>query len=84
MSTSDKLREMILDINAKLKKKKLTAETLRDDSDLVTEMGFDSLDMTELMVLVEEAFKVKIDLADAQKIRSISAGAAYLDKKRAV
>lgn len=83
MTTTEKLRAIVLDLNRKLKKKNLTAETLTDTTRLAEELGFDSLDMAELLVLVEEAFKIKIDFADGRNLTNIKDAAAYIDSKLA-
>lgn len=81
MTTAEKLRAIVLDLNRKLKKKALTPETLTDTTRLAEELGFDSLDMAELLVLVEEAFKIKIDFADGRHLTNIKEAAAYIDSK---
>lgn len=77
MSTIEKLREMIL----KLRKKNITAEMLTPEARYIEDLGFDSQDLTEMLVLAEEAFNITIDFQEEKNMLSIAASVEYLDKK---
>ncbi len=75
MSTMDKVCELIM----KARKNKLPKEELTPDAVLVKDLGFDSLALTELLVLVEDAFSLEIPLAEAQRRQTIGEIVAYVD-----
>lgn len=79
MSTIEKLREVIL----KMKKKDVTMDKLTPDARFLEDLGFDSQDQTELLVLAEEAFNISIDLQEVKKFSTIAVAVEYLDKKLA-
>ncbi|OPY65553.1 MAG: Acyl carrier protein [Syntrophorhabdaceae bacterium PtaU1.Bin034] len=76
MTTVEKVCELIL----KLKKKDIAAVDLKPEAHLVDDLNLDSLDQTELLVLAEDAFAIKVPLEDAEKLTTINAVAAYFDK----
>jgi acyl carrier protein len=76
MTTFDKVCELVL----KLKKKDITAADLKPEALLVDDLNLDSLDLTELLVLAEDAFSIKIPLEDTAPFKTIADTAAYIDK----
>ncbi|MDT8903613.1 acyl carrier protein [Anaeroselena agilis] len=79
MSTIEKLREVIL----KLRKKNITADKLTPDARFAQDLDFDSQDLTEMLVLAEDAFKVSLDLQEVKNLSTIAAAVEFLDKKQA-
>lgn len=62
------------------------ADTMADMDTLVndvrlTEQEIDSLDMANILLLLEEKFKIKIPDEDLSKVQSIDAIVAYLSEK---
>ncbi len=79
MTTMNKVCELIM----KVKKNKLPKEELTPDALLVRDLGFDSLALTELLVLVEDAFSLEIPVADAKRQQTIGEVVAYVDGRLA-
>lgn len=79
MTTIEKVRETIL----KMKKKNITVANLTPEARFVQDLSFDSQDLTEMMVLVEAAFNISVDLQDVKMLSNIAAAVEYIDKKLA-
>lgn len=79
MSTIEKLRQVIL----KLRKKNITADKLTPEARFQQDLDFDSQDLTEMLVLVEDAFKISMELSEVKDLTTIAAAVAFLDKKLA-
>lgn len=47
-------------------------DKIKDDSDLVNDLGADSLDLIELVIAGEEAFDIKISEEEADKLTTVS------------
>jgi len=77
MTTLEKVCEIIL----KIKKKTLSADDLKPEASLVGDLGMDSLDLTEMLVMAEEAFSIKISLDDTNNLTTVSETVKYLDKR---
>jgi len=75
MTTMEKVCELIL----KARKNKVSMDQLKPDALLVEDLGFDSLDMTELLVLAEDAFSLEIPVEDALKPRTIGEVSDYIE-----
>ena len=52
----------------------VTAEEVKPEASFVEDLGADSLDLTELIMAMEEAFDVEIADDDAQKIHRFTKG----------
>ena len=70
---------------------RLTAEhfgvdpaTLSPDTSLVVDLDADSLDMTEIVMLIENEYHLQIADEDAEKIVTLADALAYLRKVRAI
>lgn len=57
MTTDAKLKDVLL----KITEKNITAEKITDETTLIKDLGFDSLNMVELIVEIEEAFDAEIE-----------------------
>ncbi len=79
MTTMERVRELIL----KLKKKNISAAQLKPEAFLVNDLGLDSLDLAELLVMAEDAFSFKVPLEDVEKLITIRAATEYFDKRLA-
>lgn len=77
MTTLEKVKELIL----KLKKKNITEADLKPEALMVENLKLDSLDYTELLVLVEEAFAIEIPQEAVKEMTTIASAVAYLDKR---
>ena len=59
-------------------------ETLSPETNLVVDLEADSLDMTEVVMLIENEYRVTIPDEDAEKIVTLGDAMAYLRKVRAI
>lgn len=79
MTTNEKVCEIIV----KVKKGKLTLDQLKPEVDLRNDLGLDSLDMSEILVLAEEAFNISVDIGKAQQVNTLAEMVAGIDEYRA-
>jgi len=79
MTTNEKVCEIII----KVKKGKLTLDQLKPEVDLRNDLGLDSLDMSEILVLAEEAFNISVDIGKAQQVNTLAEMVAGIDEYRA-
>lgn len=79
MTTIDQLRELIL----QLERKNITAEMLTPDALFFDDLGFDSLNMTELLVLAETTFNINIELKELHDLFTLAQAAQFIDRKMA-
>ena len=79
MSTIDKLSELIL----QLERKNITAEMLTPEARFFDDLGFDSLNMTELLVLAETTFGISIELKELHDLFTLAQAAKFIDRKMA-
>lgn len=54
---------------------------IKEDSKLIEDLNFDSLDMIELQMLLEEEFEISIPDSDTENILSVSDIIEYLKTK---
>ena len=52
-----------------------------EDTDLVADLGFNSLDLAELICAFEDEFGIEIPDRDVVKLRKVSEIVTYLDNK---
>ena len=57
----------------------VTAEEVKPEASFVEDLGADSLDLTELIMAMEEAFDVEIADDDAQKILKVKDAISYVE-----
>ncbi len=77
MTTMEKVCNIIM----KLKKKDLSREDLQPEALLVEQLKFDSLDISELLVLTEDEFGIEVNPDDLRSLTDISSVVVYLDKR---
>ncbi|MBD5553014.1 MAG: acyl carrier protein [Desulfovibrio sp.] len=63
--TGDKVKKIIIDQLG------VTEEQVKPDASFVEDLGADSLDLTELIMAMEEEFDIEIADDDAQKILKV-------------
>ena len=68
----EKIREIIVD------KLKVEASDVTPEKDIVRDLGADSLDQVELVMALEEEFKLEISDEDAEKIKTVSDAVNYI------
>lgn len=77
MTTVQKIAEII----AKVKKNRVVASAIKPESRLREDLDLDSIGLVEAIVLVEEAFKVKVSQQDVADLKTVADVVAYIDTK---
>lgn len=75
MSVEEKVKKIIVDQLG------VSADQVTPDAAFVDDLGADSLDLTELIMAMEEEFGVEIDDEDAQKMSKVKDALAYIQSK---
>jgi acyl carrier protein len=76
-SVLDKIKEIVseqLDV---------AQEEITPESSFVDDLGADSLDLTELIMAMEDEFDLEIDDEEAQKLRTVQDAIKYIESKAA-
>ena len=60
----------------------VTAEEVKPAASFVEDLGADSLDVTELIMAMEEEFDIEIADDDAQKILKVQDAISYIENKQ--
>ncbi len=76
MSVEEKVKKIIMDQLG------VSADEVKPEASFVEDLGADSLDLTELIMAMEEEFGVEIDDDDAQKILKVKDAIAYISNKQ--
>lgn len=61
----------------------VSADEVVTDAAFVEDLGADSLDLTELIMAMEEAFDLEIDDEEAQKIVKVKDAIDFIEKAKA-
>ena len=73
---ADKVKKIIVDqLGA-------NADDVKPEASFVEDLGADSLDLTELIMAMEEEFGVEIADEDAQKILKVKDAISYIESKK--
>lgn len=72
--TSDKVREMIA------KQLNLNVEKVTLESKIIEDLGADSLDMIEMLMSLEEEFKISVPDEEAEHLVTVGDVAKFIDK----
>ena len=64
-----------------LKLENVTADTFDVTTDLVKELGIDSMDLTTVALVLQDEFKMTIDEDDYPKLKSVGAIRDYIRSK---
>ncbi|MBQ9453514.1 MAG: acyl carrier protein [Desulfovibrio sp.] len=60
----------------------VSADEVKPEASFVEDLGADSLDLTELIMAMEEEFDIEIADDDAQKILKVQDAVAYIENKK--
>ncbi|MBI5518454.1 MAG: acyl carrier protein [Desulfovibrio sp.] len=60
----------------------VSADEVKPEAAFVEDLGADSLDLTELIMAMEEAFDIEIDDEEAQKIVKVKDAIDYIEKHK--
>ena len=74
MSHEEKVKKIIADQLG------VSVDDVRPEASFVEDLGADSLDLTELIMAMEEEFSIEIDDEEAQKILKVKDAVAYVSK----
>ncbi len=72
MSVEEQVKKIIMDQLG------VSADEVKPEASFVEDLGADSLDLTELIMAMEEAFNVEIADEDAQKILKVQDAISYV------
>jgi len=72
MSVEEKVREIVVDQLG------ISSDELKPESKFVEDLGADSLDLTELIMAMEEEFDIEIDDEKAQELLTVQAAIDYI------
>ncbi|MGE4553264.1 MAG: acyl carrier protein [Desulfovibrionaceae bacterium] len=76
MSVADKVKEIIVEQLG------VSAEEVKPEAAFVEDLGADSLDLTELIMAMEEEFDIEIDDEEAQKLIKVQDAISYIEKHK--
>lgn len=76
MSVAEKVKAIVVEQLG------VSAEEVKPEASFVEDLGADSLDLTELIMAMEEAFDVEIDDEEAQKILKVKDAIEYIEKAK--
>lgn len=76
MSVEEKVKKIIME------QLNVTAEEVKPEAAFVEDLGADSLDLTELIMAMEEEFGVEIDDDDAQTLVKVKDVLDYISAKQ--
>ena len=74
MSAAEKVKAIIVEQLG------VCADEVKPEASFVEDLGADSLDLTELIMAMEEEFDVEIDDEEAQKILKVKDAIDYVEK----
>jgi len=72
MSVEEKVREIVVDQLG------ISSDEVKPESKFVEDLGADSLDLTELIMAMEEEFDIEIDDEKAQELLTVQAAIDYI------
>lgn len=76
MSVEEKVKKIVMD------QLSVSADEVKPEASFIEDLGADSLDLTELIMAMEEEFKLEIDDEDAQKILKVQDAISYIQSRQ--
>ncbi len=73
-----RVAEILID---ELKLEDITPETFNPEIDLVDELGIDSMDLTTVVLVLQDEYGITIDEEDYPKLSNIRLIAVYIEQK---
>ncbi|TFH40545.1 MAG: phosphopantetheine-binding protein [Chrysiogenales bacterium] len=73
-----RVAEILID---ELKLEDVTPETFNPDLDLIDELGIDSMDLTTVVLVLQDEYGITIDEDDYPKLKSVTLIAEYIQEK---
>ncbi|PKN07753.1 MAG: acyl carrier protein [Deltaproteobacteria bacterium HGW-Deltaproteobacteria-8] len=74
MSVAEKVKAIVVEQLG------VSADEVKSEASFVEDLGADSLDLTELIMAMEESFDIEIDDEEAQKIAKVKDAIDYIEK----
>ena len=74
MESMDRIKKVIVDILV------VDESKITEDSSFLDDLGADSLEIIELILVFEEEFNIEIPDKDAEKMKTVGDVVKYLDK----
>jgi acyl carrier protein len=74
-----RIAEIIID---ELKLKDVTPETFDPELDLIEDLGIDSMELTTIVVILQDEYNVRIHEDDFGNLTTLSKIAAYIEGKK--
>ncbi len=65
-----------------LKLKDVTPETFDPELDLIEDLGIDSMELTTIVVVLQDEFSLRIDEDDFGQLTTLAKITAYLEEKK--
>lgn len=76
VSISDEVRKIIADTL------EMDVKEVKEESNLIADLGMESLDLVDLVVAFEEKYKVSIDDKDVKKLQTVKDIVTYIENKK--
>jgi acyl carrier protein len=76
MSVAESVKKIIVD------QLSVSPDEVKSEASFIEDLGADSLDLTELIMAMEEEFGIEIDDDDAQKILKVQDAINYIESKK--
>ena len=76
MSVEEKVKKIIMD------QLSVAADEVKPEASFIEDLGADSLDLTELIMAMEEEFEIEIEDEDAQKILNVKDAIDYINTRQ--
>jgi len=76
MSVAESVKKIIVD------QLSVSPDEVKPEASFIEDLGADSLDLTELIMAMEEEFGIEIDDDDAQKILKVQDAISYIESKK--
>jgi acyl carrier protein len=73
-----RVAEILID---ELKLEDITPETFDPEIDLIDEMGIDSMDLTTVVLVLQDEYGISIDEDDYPKLKTVRLIAEYIEEK---
>lgn len=61
----------------------IDADSVQPDSDIIKDLGCDSLDIVDMLMSVEDEFGVTVDDSDVAEMKTIADVVAFIENKKA-
>lgn len=74
-----KIAEIIIN---ELKLKDVTKETFDPNLDLIEDLGIDSMELTTIVVVLQDEFGIRIDEDDFGQLTTLNKITAYIEEKK--